>query len=67
MSKTLKLTIIMGLYGLIVETGVFAQPTLKPKSEQIQSLAVNGTVEVAYYCTGTPEFPPNGTQIIGIS
>ena len=57
----------MGLYGLIVETGVFAQPTLKPKSEQIQSLAVNGTVEVAYYCTGTPEFPPNGTQIIGIS
>lgn len=39
MSKTLKLTIIMGLYRLIVETGVFAQPTLNPKKlEQIQSL-----------------------------
>ncbi|HWP45672.1 MAG TPA: hypothetical protein VNM22_00800 [Candidatus Limnocylindrales bacterium] len=56
MSKTLKLTIIMGLYWLIVETGVFAQPTLKPR------VTVNGTVEVAYYCTGTPEFPPNWTQ-----
>lgn len=42
---------------------MLAQPTLNPKKlEQIQSLAYNGTVEVAYYCTGTPEFPPNWTK-----